>query len=77
MINMPRVNSYAHAVNTYLARHNPPVYSALRLLNVDSRIYLIEWWMTAFSSVLSLDTASRVWDALIVEGLAALVQVLA
>lgn len=40
---MPRVDRYAHAINTLLARHVPVVYSHLRVHGVDSRIYIIEW----------------------------------
>ena len=43
MVDMSRVDRYAHAINTLLARHVPALYSHLRMLRVDSRIYIIEW----------------------------------
>jgi hypothetical protein len=45
------------------------------LLGVDCRLYLVEWWMTVFSTVLPLSASSLVWDLLLLEGIAAIVRI--
>ena len=42
-------------------------------MGVDSRIYLLKWWITCFASVLEPHETSLLWDRLLTRGIASLV----
>jgi hypothetical protein len=41
-------------------------------MRVDSRIFILKWWITCFTSVLSPLDASRLWDMFLVGGISCL-----
>jgi hypothetical protein len=72
LVDMPAISRYGEAFDTYLACHRPKVATRLRQMGVDSRIFILKWWITCFTAVLSPLDASRLWDKFVVRGISCL-----
>ena len=72
LVDMPAISRYGEAFDSYLACHRPKVATRLRQMGVDSRIFILKWWITCFTAVLSPLDASRLWDKFVVRGISCL-----
>uniref|UniRef100_A0A7S1EQV6 Rab-GAP TBC domain-containing protein n=1 Tax=Timspurckia oligopyrenoides TaxID=708627 RepID=A0A7S1EQV6_9RHOD len=65
---MPRLNSYFQLFQYLLRSELPVLASHLSSEGIEPEMYFLNWVMTMFSRVLSLDATSRVWDMYFYEG---------
>ena len=75
LVDMEQIDLYAAAFNKVFAKELPALYRHLTSIGVDCRLYLVEWWMTVFCTVLPLSASSVVWDLLLLEGVSAIVRI--
>eukprot|EP00293_Proteomonas_sulcata_P011627 CAMPEP_0184305120 /NCGR_PEP_ID=MMETSP1049-20130417/14475_1 /TAXON_ID=77928 /ORGANISM="Proteomonas sulcata, Strain CCMP704" /LENGTH=419 /DNA_ID=CAMNT_0026617117 /DNA_START=185 /DNA_END=1441 /DNA_ORIENTATION=+ len=71
---MERIDRYAAAFNECLMTHLPQLGRHLQSVGVDTRLYIVEWWMTIFGTILPIDAASVAWDLILLEGVSAMVK---
>jgi len=69
------IDRFVAAFDETFNHHLPNLHRHLKHLGVDSRLFLVEWWMTGFCTVLPIDAASVVWDLLLLEGIASFVRI--
>ncbi|EKX49642.1 hypothetical protein GUITHDRAFT_162060 [Guillardia theta CCMP2712] len=69
------IDRFVAAFEESFHHHLPNLYRHLKAIGVDSRLFLVEWWMTGFCTVLPIDAASVVWDLLLLEGIASFVRI--
>ncbi|EKX51191.1 hypothetical protein GUITHDRAFT_85125 [Guillardia theta CCMP2712] len=74
-MNMGRIHSYLMAFKVFLAKHLPKVYAHISRVKIDLKLFLLEWWMTLFTSFLRFDTVCHLWDILFFEGVGSLVSI--
>ena len=74
-VDMAQIDHYAAAFTHVFASHLPALHRHLSDTGVDCRLYLVEWWMTVFCTVLPLSASSLVWDLLLLEGISAIVRI--
>eukprot|EP00960_Hanusia_phi_P055763 763056-Hanusia_phi.AAC.7 len=74
-MNMGRIHSYLMAFKVFLAKSLPKVYAHINKLKIDLKLFLLEWWMTLFTSFLRFDTVCHLWDILFFEGIGSLVSI--
>jgi hypothetical protein len=70
LVDMQQIDLYAIAFNRVFASHLPCLHHHLQDTGVDCRLYLVEWWMTVFCTVLPISASSVVWDLLLLHGIA-------
>lgn len=56
-----------------MMQHLPLLYKHLSITGIDARLFLVEWWVAVFGTVLPVDCLSVTWDLLVFEGDRALV----
>jgi len=59
---------YTQAMDTIMAALLPKVHKHFQEIEITPEQYIIDWFRTLYSQVLSIDLASRVWDIYISEG---------
>ena len=55
-------------LDDYIDLNSPGMLKHLKTLGFRRDIFLLEWFLTLFTKCLSLDTASAVWDIVILDG---------
>jgi hypothetical protein len=51
-----------------MMQHLPLLYKHLSITGIDARLFLVEWWVAVFGTVLPVDCLSVAWDLLLFEG---------
>ena len=74
LIDMDGINRHAAAFDAHLAQHLPQLARHLKKVQVDTRLYILEWWMTVFGTVLPVEASGVAWDLVLLDGVAALVR---
>ena len=75
LVDMEQIDLYAAAFTQVFAKELPALQKHLATTGVDCRLYIVEWWMTVFCTVLPLSASSLVWDLLVMEGISAIVRI--
>jgi Rab-GTPase-TBC domain len=73
--NFPLLGQYVEKFSTSFALEAPEVKKHFDRLNVEPSIYVYQWFLCLFVSILPLDSVLIIWDSLIIEGLPFLVQI--
>lgn len=61
-------SAYRAVFDHYMMRVLPDLSAHFQQIGLDSRIYLLSWLLTLFSSTLPLECSFRVWDLYLVDG---------
>eukprot|EP01113_Clastostelium_recurvatum_P041754 TRINITY_DN6686_c0_g1_i2.p1 TRINITY_DN6686_c0_g1~~TRINITY_DN6686_c0_g1_i2.p1 ORF type:complete len:297 (+),score=73.68 TRINITY_DN6686_c0_g1_i2:541-1431(+) len=67
-MNMIEINKYMRVMDLLIKDNLPKLHRHLTSLGVEPNIYMIDWVLTIFSKALPLDTATRIWDSVFLEG---------
>ncbi|KAL6041144.1 TBC1 domain family member 14 [Balamuthia mandrillaris] len=67
-MDMNEIAAYTAVLNILMEEFLPNIAKHLRALEIDTNLYIMDWFLTLFSKSLSLDVATRVWDLYFEEG---------
>jgi len=65
---MTQIGKYVKVLDTIMSDNVPRVYNHLKLLDISTDLYIMDWILTLFSKALPLDIATRVWDNYFLRG---------
>jgi hypothetical protein len=67
-MDLPRIDVYARTFARLLHANAPRIARNLAALDIDVRLFLVEWFITLFSSAVSIDLAARIMDWFVLDG---------